>query len=195
MDAKLSTPSVGRRRRRGIGGWSRMALGLLFIAGALMQACSDNNGTTGPTFACHQAAVGERSTKSGSVRLAESCAATPAPVVGDGTGGTSGGIFVQVAVSPGTVDRGRRASVRVIATSRNGFKLTGPREVFLTTTVGSLDATSGTLVNGVFETTLFIPCEVLDGAGNVIATVEGASSAASGGAFTAVTATSNNPCP
>jgi hypothetical protein len=194
MDAKLSTPSVGRRRRKGIGAWSRMALGLLFIAGTLMQACSDNNGTTGPTFACREGASGESRTRSGSARLPQGCTATPAPVVGDGTG--SLGIIVNVSVSPSTVDRGRRASVTVVATSTGGFKLTGQRDVILATSLGNLDASSGTMVDGVFQTTLFIPCEVAPAAtGNVQAFVGGAVSPATGGAFTAVTSTSNSPCP
>jgi hypothetical protein len=194
MDAKLSTPSVGHRRRKGFGAWTRLALGLLFIAGTLLQACSDNNGNTGPTFACREGALGQSRTRSGSARLAQGCTATPAPVVGDGTGTL--GIIVNVSVSPSTIDRGRRASVTVVATSTGGFKLTGQRDVILAASAGSLDASSGTMVDGVFQTSLYIPCEVApDATGTVQAFVGGAASSPAGGAFTAVTSISNSPCP
>ena len=113
-------------------------------------------------------------------------------MIGDGTGA---GVLVQVTVSPSTVDRGRRASVTVVGMSTGGFRLSGQREVILTTSVGNLDASSGTMVDGVFRTTLFIPCEVEAGEGNVTASVGGAVSSGETGAFTAVTALSNSPCP
>jgi len=194
MDAKLSPPSVGHRRPSGIHPGTRLVFGLLLMAGTLIQACSDNNGSTGPTFACRENASSQSPTRSGSVRLAESCTATPAPVVGDGTGGATGGIVVRVVVNPGTVDIGRRASVLVIATSKNGAKLGGVHDVVLTSSLGSLDSTSGTLQNGVFTTTIFLSCDVAPATGHVVAIVDGAPSDAEGGAFSAVTATSNNPC-
>ena len=193
MDERLSTPGMGHGGPGRIRPWTRMALGLLLLTGTLIQACSDNNGSTGPTFACRESALGQSRTRSGSARLAEGCPASPAPVIGDGTGT---GILIQVSVSPGTVDRGRRASVTVIATSTGGFRLSGQREVVLTTSLGSLDASSGTMVDGVFQTSLFIPCEVAPAAtGTVQAFVGGATSSPAGGAFTAVTALSNSPCP
>jgi hypothetical protein len=169
-----------------------MAFGLLLLTGALIQACSDNNGSTGPTFACRESASGQSQTRSGSARLAQGCQASPAPVIGDGAGPLE--TLVQVTVSPGTIDQGRRASVTVVATSTGGFRLTGQRDVILSTSLGSLDATSGTMVDGVFRTTLFIPCETAVGAGNVTAIVNGASSAATSGAFTVVTSIDNDPC-
>ena len=192
MDERVSSPGMGHGGRGRIRPWTRMALGLLLLTGTLIQACSDNNGSTGPTFACRESALGQSRTRSGSARLAEGCPASPAPVIGDGTGT---GILIQVSVSPGTVDRGRRASVTVIATSTGGFRLSGQREVILTTSLGSLDASSGTMVDGVFRTTLFIPCEAEAGGGNVTASVGGAVSSGETGAFTAVTALSNSPCP
>src|SRR5262245_23491973 len=104
MGEKLSSPGMGHRGPGGIRPWTRMALGLLLLAGALIQACSDNNGSTGPTFACREGAQGESPTRSGSVRLAQGCTATPAPTIGDGVGAAQ--IIVTVTVSPGTVDRG-----------------------------------------------------------------------------------------
>ena len=197
MDVKLPPPSVRRRRPWAVRPWTLVVLGLLLVAGPLIQACSDNNATTGPTFSCNENPIG-RGAGSGSVRSLAACPQSggPVPVVGDGTGGATGGVVVFVTVSPGTVDRGRRASVTVVATSKNGVKLGGTHSVFLTTSVGSLDASSGTMSDGVFQTSLLIPCDVgLAAAGNVVGIVDGASSPATGGAFTIVTATSNNPCP
>ena len=174
-----------------------MVLGLLLVASTLIQACSDNNYGTGPTFACQETPTGHGTGKSGNARSLAACTQGtpgPAPVVGDGTGGATGGIVVAVTVNPGTVDIGRRASVLVIATSKNGVKLGGQHDVFLTSSLGSLDATSGTLQNGVFATTIFLPCDVTGATGNVVAIVDGASSPSSGGAFSAVAATTNNPC-
>jgi hypothetical protein len=50
------------------------------------------------------------------------------------------------------------------------------------------------MVDGVFRTTLFIDCEAAVGAGTVTAIVNGASSAATSGAFTVVTSATDNPC-
>ena len=193
MDQRLSSPGMGHGGPGRTRPWTRMALGLLLLTGTLIQACSDNNGSTGPTFACREGALGQSPTRSGSARLAQGCTATPAPVIGDGAGPLA--TLVQVTVSPGTIDRGRRASVTVVATSTGGFRLSGQRDVILSTSLGSLDASSGTMVDGVFRTTLFIPCEVADGTGNVTAIVNGASSSDTSGAFTTVTSTSNSPCP
>ena len=113
------------------------------MAGTLIQACSDNSGSTGPRFACREDALAESRTRSGSVRLAESCTATPAPIVGDANSGAVGRDHVTVAVSPGTVDIGRRASVLVVGTNKNGAKLTGTHDVVADRLgVGSIDGPS-----------------------------------------------------
>jgi hypothetical protein len=167
MDARLLPPSAKRRGSWGAHPWTLVVLGL-FLA-ALTQACSDNNGTVGPTFT-----------------------ATPVPVVGDAIGGPAGTLFVQVTVNPSTVDIGRRASVLVIATNTNGFAVSG-RPVQLTATGGNLDATSGvTDANGLFATTMVVPCGTLVGEGSVTAIVQGAVSPPA--AFTAVTPATNDPC-
>jgi hypothetical protein len=191
MDERLSSPGMGHHPG-GIRPWSRIALGLLLLTGALIQACSDNNGSTGPTFACRESAVGHSQTRSGSARLAQGCQASPAPIIGDGAGPLE--TLVQVSVSPNTIDQGRRASVTVVATSSGGFRLTGKRDVILSTSLGSLDAPTGTMVDGVFRTTLFIPCETTPGPGAVTAIVNGATSGEASGTFTVVTSISNNPC-
>ena len=194
MDAKLSTPST---RHRGLGGvrpWTRLALGLLFTAGTLLQACSDNNGSTGPTFACRQGTLAESPTRSGSVRLAESCTATPAPTVGDANSGAVGGITVTVAVSPNTVDIGRRASVLIVGTNKNGVRLTGTHQVIVTTSVGSIDGPEGELVNGVYRTTLLIPCGTPPTAAATVTGIIDGTPSVAGGTFSTVTPTDNNPC-
>lgn len=193
MDAKLSTPSTRHRGPGGVRPWTRRALGLLFAAGMLIQACSDNNGSTGPTFACRQGTLTESQAGSGSARLAETCTATPAPIVGDANSGAVGGITVTVAVSPGTVDIGRRASVIVVATNKNGVRLSGTHQVIVTTSVGSIDGPEGEMVDGVYRTTLFIPCGSVAATGTVAAVVDGTASI-TGGTFTPITPAANNPC-
>ena len=151
--------------------WWRLRPGplvMLVLAAVLAQGCSDNSGRATPTSATS---------------------------TGDGIGGPgSVSLFAQVTVNPGTVDRGRRASVLVIVTNANGFPLAG-RNVQLTTSLGRLDQTAGTTgADGLFSTTLFVPCEATANAtGNVIAIVEGVTSGA-GGAFTAVTSATEDPC-
>jgi hypothetical protein len=191
MDARLS-PSSSRRRRWVGRPWIHAGVVLLLVAGALLQACSDNNGTTGPTFACNETPLGQG--KAGNTRALAACTsgnAGPAQITGDGSGAT--GVLVLVQVSPATVDIGRRASVTVIATSTGGFRLGGQREVFLNTSLGSLEPAAGTMVDGVFRTTLSRPCGLTAGEGEVVASVGGAVSKDSG-AFTAATPTTNNPC-
>ena len=194
MDATLSPPSPRRRRSWAGRPGTLMGLILVLVAGPLLQACSDNNGTTGPTFACTETPLAQG--KSGNTRVLPACptgTAGTVQVVGDGSG--SLGVLVLITVSPATIDRGRRASVIVIATSTGGFRLGGQHEVILNTSAGSLDATSGTMTDGVFRTTLFIPCDVADGTGQVTASVAGSASGATAGNFTVVTATENSPCP
>jgi hypothetical protein len=140
-------------------------LGALVLAGILAQGCSDNSGRLTPTSAT---------------------------TTGDGLGGTAGSLFVQVTVNPGSIDRGRRGNILVIVSNRNGFPLSG-RNVHLTSSVGRVDRTGGTTdASGTLSSTIFIPCEVIDGEGTVTAIVEGVVS--TGGAFSVVTATENDPC-
>jgi hypothetical protein len=158
------SPTSARHRRP----WTLAVCGLLLAAGALIQACSDNSGPVGPTF--------------------------PAKVVGDAIGGPAGTINIQVTVSPGIVERGRRTGVTFFLTSAGGAPLQG-RTISFSSTSGKFDALSGvTDVNGTFSTTLLISCDVPEGAGSITAVVEG-KSAVLEGAFTVITASSNNPCP
>ncbi len=66
----------------------------------------------GPNVRVPRERLGQSPTRSGSVRLAEGCPASPAPVIGRRD--RAPGSLVQVTVSPSTVDRGRRASVIVV---------------------------------------------------------------------------------
>jgi hypothetical protein len=194
MDAKLSPHSPRRGRPWAIRPWTLVVLALLLAAGTLIQACSDNNGTTGPTFSCNESQTG-----SGSARTLAACTTGtqgPVPVVGN----VGAGLKVAVQVNPGTIDIGRRASVIVIVTSggnssvatQAGAGIPG-RTVRLAATGGSLDATSGTTdENGVFATTMVVPCGTTAGGGSVTAIVDGVASTP--GAFTSVTAVSNDPC-
>ena len=195
MDAKLSPYSPTRRRPRAIRPWTLVVLALILVAGTLIQACTDNNGTTGPTFACNES---PRGGGAGGVRALAACPQTggPVPVVGN----VGAGLNAVVQVNPGAIDIGRRASVIVIVTSganastgtQAGAGIPG-RTVRLAATGGSLDATSGTTdANGVFATTMIVPCGSTPGTGSVTAIVDGVAS--TGGAFTSKTATANDPC-
>jgi hypothetical protein len=156
---------MGGRQVRGAGPW---ALAALLLIGALLQACTtDNKGPSGPTY--------------------------PAKVVGDAIGGPAGTINIQASVSPGIVDQGRRASVTIMLTSPGGAPLPG-RTVFVSSPGGRFDQGNGTTdQNGVFQTTMFVPCEVAPGPYTITAVVEG-KSATLEGAFTVATSTSNDPC-
>jgi hypothetical protein len=172
MDAKLSLHSSRRRRSRAIRPWTLATLALLLAVGTLIQACSDNNGTTGPTFSCNENPLGE-GTRSGNVRALAACTGGtqgPAPVVGN----VGAGETVTVSINPGVIDIGRRGSVVVIVTSVNGAGIPG-RTVRLDSLGGNLDATSGTTdASGVFATTMIVPCGTLaGGAGLVTAIVDG----------------------
>src|SRR5262245_38506341 len=192
MDAKLSPHSPRQRRPRAICPWTLVVLALLLAAGTLIQACSDNNGTTGPTFSCNESPSGRGA---GGVRALAACPQTggPVPVVGN----VGNGLNAVVQVNPGVIDIGRRASVIVIVTSAPAPGLVGAgipgRTVRLAASGGSLDATSGTTdANGVFATTMIVPCGSTAGGGKVTAIVEGVGS--SGGACTSQAATTNDPC-
>jgi hypothetical protein len=156
--------ATGGRQVRGAG---PLALAALLLIGALQQACSDNTGPVGPTF--------------------------PAKVVGDAIGGPAGTINIQASVSPGIVDRGRRASVTIMLTSAGGAPLQG-RQVVVSSTGGRFDQSSGTTDgDGIFRTTIYVPCEVADGPYAITVVVEG-KSAVLEGAFSAATSLSNDPC-
>jgi hypothetical protein len=157
---------------RAMSGWQVRGAGPLVLTaflliGALLTACTDNKGPSGPVF--------------------------PAKVVGDAIGGPGGTINIQAIVTPGVVDRGRRASVEIFVTSLNGAPLPN-RKVTVSSPGGSFDQASGTTDGeGSFRTTIFIPCTVAAGPYAIIAVVEGKSVVLEG-AFTAATSTSNDPC-
>lgn len=160
--------------RRSRGSWRpwRGVLTTLVLAGILAaQGCSDNNGRVTPTTAT---------------------------LTGDGIGGPGGSLFVQVTINPGTITRGRRASVLVIVTSAHGIGLPG-RQVQLAPSAGTLDATQGvTDANGLFSTFLFISCEVPSATVvGVAAVVEGVTAQATATVAppTTFTSVSNDPCP
>jgi hypothetical protein len=96
---------------------------------------------------------------------------TGSKVTADAVGGPLGTLLVTVTVNLA----GERASVLVIVTNANGIALPG-KTVLLSATGGNLDATSGvTGANGLFSTTMHVPCGV---AGTVTAIVEGVVSSA-----------------
>jgi hypothetical protein len=107
-----------------------VVLGLLLIAGTLIQACSDNNGSTGPTFECRE--------QKGGVKVIAQCTGSPAPSTGFAN--TAGDIRVQVGINPNTITPGRRAGVTAFVTNLNGQPLSG-RSVQFSTEVGTLDQT------------------------------------------------------
>ncbi len=163
-----------------------MALILVLVAGTLLQACSDNNATTGPTFACNETPLAQGN--SGSTRALAACptgTAGPVQVVGDANSGAVGAITVTVAVTPNSVDIGRRATVIVVATNKNGVRLAGTHKVIVTTSVGSIDGPEGELVDGVYRTTLSLPCGTVApaGGGTVTAIVDGTASIVTGGSL------------
>jgi hypothetical protein len=162
-----------------------VVFGLLLLAGTLIQACSDNNGSTGPVFECRE--------QKGGAKVLAQCTGKPAKVVGDAVGGPNGTLNIQATVTPGVIDRGRRGGVQILLTSANGAPIQGGT-VSVSSPGGKFDSPGGTTdPNGTFSTTMLVPCEVPDGAYaiNVVANGKGVSLPA---AFTAVTSTSNDPC-
>src|SRR6188474_312638 len=145
MDAKLSPPSV-RHRSSGLRPRHRLVLGLLLMAGGLIQACSDNSGSTGPTFACRE------KTTSNVKAFNASCTASPAPVTG--VANTNQDINIIVQASPASTEAGRRVSIIVIVTNGNaanvapgvtggsGQPLPG-QPVFIIASAGIVDGPSG----------------------------------------------------
>jgi hypothetical protein len=183
MDAKLSPPSARRRDPRGIRPSTLVVFGLLLLAGTLIQACSDNNGNTGPVFECRE--------QKGGAKVLAQCTGSPARVVG--TVGANGLFNATVRVDPGAVDRGRRAGVQAQLTSPGGAPLQN-RPVSLSSPGGKFDNPSGTTdPNGTFSTTMLVPCEVADGPQNITVIAEGKSAQVTG-AFTVVTSLANDPC-
>src|SRR5262249_27019130 len=167
MDAKLSPPSARRGRTWSVRPWTLVVLALLLVAGTLIQACTDNNGTSGPTFACNESPTGQ-----GGVRALAACPQTggKVPVVGDATGGPLGTLQVAVIV-PGKIDENTDAPVLVVVTNLNGIAVPG-QAVQLSSTGAELAATSGkTDSNGTFTTTIKVPCG--SGGGSVTAIVSG----------------------
>lgn len=158
MDATLS-PRSSRRR----GSWSgrRWTLAVaLLVVGMLAQACSDNNGSTGPTFACQETAVGQGKSGSVKARSLNACTAPVSGVVND-----FGDLLITVQANPGSTEPGRRVSIIVIVTNGNaefggsGQALPGQR-VFILASAGVVDGPTGTTdANGIYSTTMLVRCE------------------------------------
>jgi len=191
MDAKLSPPSV-KHRPSGVRPGTRLVFGLLLMAGALVQACSDNNGSTGPTFACRE------KTTSNVKAFNASCTASPAPVTG--IANTNQDINIVVQAAPASIEPGRRVSIIVIVTNGNpatigggsGQPLAG-QTVFIIASAGVVDGPSGTTnAQGLYSTTLLVRCEDL-GPITVNASSGGAVSSA-GATITVTPASPNTPC-
>jgi hypothetical protein len=152
MDAKSSPPSGRRGRPWEVRPWTLVAFGLLMTA-TLIQACSDNDGTSGPRFAGGPAAT-------------------------TGFANTAGDIVVQLGINPNSITPGQRAGVTAFVTNRNGQPLGGKRVQF-STSVGSLDTTVGT-TNSAGQFSTFLRVSSTDaantpgGIATVTAFVEGA---------------------
>ena len=219
MDATLSPHSARRRRQWAVRPWTLVVL-LLLVVGTLIQACSDNNGTTGPTLSCNEMPV-----KSGNIRTLSACTSgtpgTPAPTTGFAN--TSADILIRVQANPASTEPGRRVGIVVIVTNGaagasggSGQPLPGLRVQVNTSTnagtaFGQVDAPTGiTDSNGIYTTTMLVRCSdaglterkvsVAEGTAATTITVDafvnGASSAA-GGTSATVTVTgqsSNPPC-
>ena len=191
MNAKLSPPSV-KHRPSGVRPGTRLVFGLLLMAGALVQACSDNNGSTGPTFACRE------KTTSNVKAFNASCTASPAPVTG--IANTNQDVNIVVQASPASTEAGRRVSIIVIVTNGNpatvgggsGQPLPG-QTVFIIASAGVVDGPSGTTnAQGLYSTTLLVRCE---DAGPITVNASSGGAVSSAGATITVTpASPNTPC-
>ncbi|MGH7358521.1 MAG: hypothetical protein ACREJR_06895, partial [Candidatus Rokuibacteriota bacterium] len=139
-----------------------MVLGLLVLTGSLLQACSDNNGTVGPTFQC-QDKHGE--TKKGGVKNLAECTAPTT-----GFADTSSNILIRVSANPASTEPGRSVTITVLVTNGagqvgggSGQPLAG-RRVFVSTSAappvgGQIDAPSGvTDANGIYRTSMIVRC-------------------------------------
>ena len=87
----------------------------LLVVGMLAQACSDNNGSTGPTFACQKTAAGQGKSGSVNARYLNACTAPVSGVVND-----IGDLLITVQANPGSTEPGRRVSIIVIVTNGKG---------------------------------------------------------------------------
>ena len=209
MDARRSSDRARLHSRWAVRPWTLVVFGLLLVAGTLIQACSDNGGTTGPVFEC-------REQKGGVTALAE-CAGSPAPTTGHAN--TSLDILIRVSANPSSTEPGRPVTITVLVTNGaaggSGQPLAGKR-VLVTASGGTIAAPSGvTDANGIYTTTLIVRCAdvgvvppppgpppatpppgtpVLEVTVNAF--VDGASSAGAGSAIVTVTPPSGNaPCP
>src|SRR5262245_56203693 len=130
MDAKLSSRSARRRRPWAVRPWTLLVLALLLAVGTLIQACSDNNGSTGPKFECRE--------QKGGVKVLTQCTGSPAPTTGFAN--TAADIKVSLGINPASITPGQRAGVTAFVTNLNGLPLAG-KNVQFSTDVGSLDQT------------------------------------------------------
>jgi len=138
-----------------------VVLGLLLVAGTLIQACSDNNGATGPRFECRE--------EKGGVKVLSQCAGSPAPTTGFAN--TSAEIRIQVAVNPNSISPGQRAGITAFVGNLNGQPLAG-KTVQFSTDVGSLDKTAVTTnAQGQASTTLRVSSDDVTNSGKTAATV------------------------
>lgn len=121
---------------------------ILVLLGALLGACTNQSGSSGPSH----------------------------PTGQTGHADTSADIRVQVAVNPNTIDFERRAGITVLVTNRIGGRPLEGRHVQLSTTVGTLDVVDGfTDADGKFVS--FLLCTAA-GSAAITAFVEGASGTA-----------------
>jgi hypothetical protein len=149
MSATRPAGTTGRKGSVRGGVW---LLAVLVLLGGLVQACSNQSGTTS----------GPRN-----------------PAATTGHSDTALDLRVQVAVNPGSIQLGRRAGITVLATNTNGRPLEG-RHVQLSTTVGTLDVVDGlTDIGGKFVSALRVTASDAANANNatsatITAFVEGA---------------------
>lgn len=139
--------------RNGSGRSGIWLLGASLLLAALGQACTDQSGSTGPTFPAGQT----------------------------GQADTVSQTRVQVAVNPNQIELGRRAGITVLVTNNTSGRPLEGRQVQVSTSHGRLDTVDGvTGADGKFVTFLFAPCgSVTAGtAVTVTAFVEGASGSA-----------------
>jgi hypothetical protein len=138
-----------------------VVLALLLAAGTLIQACSDNNGSTGPRFECRE--------QKGGVKVLSQCTGSPAPTTGFAN--TSAEIKVQVGINPNSITPGTRAGVTAFVTNLNGLPLAG-KSVQFSTDVGSLDTTVvPTNAQGQASTYLRVSAQDVTNSGKSAATV------------------------
>ncbi len=170
MDAKLS-PVRPSRGPLGIRLSTLVVFGFLLVAGTLIQACSDNNGTSGPTFECAEVKAPQSTAKgtkgSTNVRSLAACTGSPAPSTGFAN--TSADIIIRVSANPASAEPGRRVTITVSVTNGGagggaGLPLAGKPVLVNTSTngataFGTVDGPSGvTDANGIYQTTMIVRC-------------------------------------